>query len=72
MSGILAIYALPYLLSFLRGEKVYFPWIYYTGIILTLLALFRFDKEVVNNWVFTLSLLAFLPNLIMIFIYIFS
>lgn len=69
---ILLVYLLPFVTAYLKGETVIFQKIYYAGIIVSALSFISFKDELLNNWLFAISLLLFLLNLILVFMYLFS
>lgn len=71
-SLILLVYLLPFVIAYLKGERVLFQKIYYAGIIVSALSFISFKDELLNNWLFAISLLLFLLNLIPVFMYLFS
>ncbi len=66
---ILLAFLSPFIVAYFNGEQIKFSNIYYVGMALSFLSFFDFKNEVVNNWVFTLSIILFLISLIMIITY---
>jgi hypothetical protein len=66
---IIVLYLIPFIFAYFKNEKINFSAIYYIGMILSVLSIFDFKNEVVNNWIFTLTILLFLVSLIMIIMY---
>jgi predicted membrane channel-forming protein YqfA (hemolysin III family) len=66
---ILLVFLLPFIVACFKGEQIKFSNIYYVGMGLSFLCLFDFKNEVVNNWIFALTIILFLISLIMIIAY---
>lgn len=67
---IVLVYLLPFVVAYLKGEKVLFQKIYYAGIIISVLSFISFKDELLNNWLFAISLFLFLLNLVPVFMYL--
>ena len=66
---IIILYLLPCIIAYFKGEKLTFSAIYYVGLTISILSLFNLRNEVVNNWIFALTIILFPINLIMIITY---
>lgn len=66
---IVILYLLPFIISYFKNEVISFSKIYYFGLTIAVLSLFDLKNEVVNNWIFALTILIFLISSVMILMY---
>jgi hypothetical protein len=68
---VILLFLSPFFAAWANGEKIYFSKIYYVGLVLSFMSLIKFKEQVVNNWIFALTLLLIPINLVMISMYFF-